>query len=112
MAQGEINAFSVTYTGKGRVKELETTVDVSLPFDPNRSKPEDHPELITFDAIWDTGATNILLTATHESRPGHETAREIIATPVTGVTDSALAARLCGNISWWRPVQPNGMAWV
>lgn len=52
------SVFTVAYNG--RVNVLKTNVYVSEAFDPN--SPEPHPNTQVFIAIWDTGATNSVIT--------------------------------------------------
>ena len=52
------HALTVEY--KGLAVILNTTVGVSLPFDPDSG--QDHPEVKTFSAIWDTGASQSVIT--------------------------------------------------
>ena len=56
--QERFRAF--TATGDGLLSSLLNQCSVSRAWDPGNGSPE--PEVITFDAIWDTGATNSVIT--------------------------------------------------
>lgn len=53
------NAFTVRYNGL--VNVLVTSVGVSRAFNPYRDSGVSHPEIKTFNAIWDTGASGSVI---------------------------------------------------
>jgi predicted aspartyl protease len=59
MANPNFVAFTVTANG-GKLREIISEAEVSLPFDPKIDKI--HPPPITIKALWDTGATSCAIT--------------------------------------------------
>ena len=54
-------AFTIEYSEV--VSELETSLRISEAFDPAILKDVIHPPMYEFEAIWDTGATNSVISA-------------------------------------------------
>lgn len=59
LPRGKVAAFTTDYRGRARV--LQTQVRVGMPFDPEAGEEPVIPEQ-DVRAIWDTGATNTLIT--------------------------------------------------
>ena len=55
----DFSAFTADHPGT--VLSLQTPVEICPAFDPNKTKEEDRPAYCKFDAIWDTGATNTVI---------------------------------------------------
>jgi len=51
-----------TTSGKGLLRVLRTKVEITAGFDPNKTLANKQPSFKTFTAIWDTGATNSVIT--------------------------------------------------
>lgn len=64
----QIQVLACTVAYNARVRALVSKVQISQPF--NRSSPPKSPKLTEFSAIWDTGATNSVVTPTVVSRCG------------------------------------------
>lgn len=86
------NSFTITSNG-GRLHVLQTQCHVAQAFDP--TAPQPHPALHPFKAIWDTGATNSVITEAVVSACG---LAPVGITQVHGVNSTSLSETYLVNI--------------
>lgn len=85
--------LTIQYTG--RVRAIITDVDLNIPFDPTQYAGKPEPEWKHFKGIWDTGATNSVITTEVISALG---LKQVGVVQVDTPSDTILAKRYLVNM--------------
>jgi hypothetical protein len=80
-----IQTHSFTFRTPGRAKELITDIGISSGYDPQTSHLP-HPEIKSFKAVWDTGATNSVIAAKVVAGCGLQPISKALVNTANGVT--------------------------